>query len=216
MPTTLLPFPSEDTIGLVVSEDTIGLVVRGKTSPSHDPGALEQHADCILADGSPVGFFGEAGAGSSGRSGSGSWNSTGMNMKGVVYDYPLFKIHRPFYVGMAEAKRYSVKSTVLVITVSKAQALLFKDYWNKLKANPGSFYLLGHNCSTHASDAFIYAGASDAFIYAGIITGGIPGLDTPNNLYKQLVTSFTQTVSHSGFLGFTPKAADGYEVAVES
>ncbi|HAO32055.1 MAG TPA: hypothetical protein DCQ84_03750 [Candidatus Competibacteraceae bacterium] len=198
MPTTLLPFPSED---------TIGLVVRGKTSPSHDPGALEQHADCILADGSPVGFFGEAGAGSSGRSGSGSWNSTGMNMKGVVYDYPLFKIHRPFYVGMAEAKRYSVKSTVLVITVSKAQALLFKDYWNKLKANPGSFYLLGHNCSTHASDAFIYA---------GIITGGIPGLDTPNNLYKQLVTSFTQTVSHSGFLGFTPKAADGYEVAVES
>ncbi|MEI2743427.1 MAG: hypothetical protein V9G63_13535 [Candidatus Competibacter sp.] len=198
MPTTLLPFPSED---------TIGLVVRGKTSPSHDPGALEQHADCILADGSPVGFFGEAGAGSSGRSGSGSWNSTGMNMKGVVYDYPLFKIHRPFYVGMAEAKRYSVKSTVLVITVSKAQALLFKDYWNKLKANPGSFYLLGHNCSTHASDAFIYA---------GIITGGIPGLDTPNNLYKQLVTSFTQTVSHSGFLGFTPKAAGGYEVAVES
>ncbi|MGB2680450.1 MAG: hypothetical protein WBE39_03970 [Candidatus Competibacter sp.] len=41
MPTTLLPFPSED---------TIGLVVRGKTSPNHDPGALEQHADCILAD----------------------------------------------------------------------------------------------------------------------------------------------------------------------
>lgn len=198
MPSTVLPFPSEE---------TIGLVVRGKNSPSHDPGVMEQHADCILADGSPVGFFGDTGAASSGRSGSGSWNSTGMNMRGVVYDYPLFKIHRPFYIDLAAAKKYSVKSTVLVITVTKAQASLFKDYWNKLKANPGSFYLLGHNCSTHASDAFIYA---------GVITGGIPGLDTPNNLYKQLVTSFTKTASHSGFLGFTPRSGGGYEVVVET
>src|SRR5919109_2095929 len=38
---------------------TVGLIVRGKSGPAHHPGVMEQHADCILSDGSPMGFFGE-------------------------------------------------------------------------------------------------------------------------------------------------------------
>jgi hypothetical protein len=33
--------------------DKVGLIVRGKKSPAHEPGVMEQHADVILPDGSP-------------------------------------------------------------------------------------------------------------------------------------------------------------------
>jgi hypothetical protein len=60
--------------------------------------------------------------------------------------------------------------------------------------------LLGNNCSTHASDAFIAA---------GITNKGIPGLDTPNNLFKQLVAIRKKAKSYSGHIGFKAKAGGG-------
>jgi hypothetical protein len=62
----------------------IALIVRGKINTNHEPGLLAQHADAILPDGSPIGFFGEG----DGKSGSGA--SVGLGMEGVVYDYNLF------------------------------------------------------------------------------------------------------------------------------
>lgn len=67
----------------------IALIVRGKTGVNHDPDLLAQHADVILADGSPVGFFGQ------GEGTSGSGGSLGAGMDGVVYDKNLLKVHRP-------------------------------------------------------------------------------------------------------------------------
>lgn len=70
-----------------------------------------------------------------------------------------------------------------------------------MKKKPDGFRLLGNNCSTHASDAFIKA---------KIVRRGIPGLDTPNNLYKQLAKlKDRKTVSYSGFLGHCPSATPG-------
>src|SRR5260221_10661309 len=37
--------------------DSVGLIVRGKKSHEHEPGLMEQHADCILSNGAPVGFL---------------------------------------------------------------------------------------------------------------------------------------------------------------
>ncbi|MGI9282311.1 MAG: hypothetical protein ACR2PX_22150 [Endozoicomonas sp.] len=45
----------------------IGLIVRGKRSLDHNPGVMEQHADCIITTGEPYGFFGDEGAASGGR-----------------------------------------------------------------------------------------------------------------------------------------------------
>ena len=77
---------------IVVKFDTarkrIGLVVRGKHAPDHHPDKLGQHADVILADGAPIGFFGEGN--------DGSFNSIGLGMQGVVYDYQLLLRHRPY------------------------------------------------------------------------------------------------------------------------
>ena len=69
--------------------------------------------------------------------------------------------------------------------------------------------MLGLNCSTRASGAFVYA---------GILKGGIPGLDTPNNLYKQIIwRKKDQTTSHSGYIGFIPKSdKSGFDLVVES
>ena len=104
----------------------VGLIVRGKHSHDHNPGKMEQHADCILPGGQPVGFFGNGGDASSGVSGpsfgsssnswaagpSAIWNSKGLNMKGMVaYIEDLRKI-RPMYVDAALAKKYDIKTVI--------------------------------------------------------------------------------------------------------
>ena len=199
----------------------VGLIVRGKHSHDHNPGKMEQHADCILPGGQPVGFFGNGGDASSGVSGpsfgsssnswaagpSAIWNSKGLNMKGMVaYIEDLRKI-RPMYVDAALAKKYDIKSTVLLLEVTKDQADLFKRYWTQLKLNPGAFNILGGNCSTHASEAFIDA---------KILTKGIPGLDTPNNLYKQLSEKYIgRCQTFSGYIGVRNKGRDLYDLVVE-
>lgn len=178
---------------LTLNSAQVGFIVRGKLNDEHSPGLMEQHADCILSSGEPIGYFGGEGAASSGSS-SGSWNSSGLNMKGFVADYQKMKQVRPFYVDLSLAKRYSVISTILIIDVGNSKATLFDKFWHDLKRKPGAFYLVGKNCSTTSSRAFVAS---------SILNRGIPGLDTPNNLYRQLQTQLqSNAVSYSGYLGF--------------
>jgi hypothetical protein len=174
----------------------IGLVVRGKTSATDDPDLMAQHADCILADGSPIGFYGE------GNDQSG--NAIGLRMTGVVYDYAMLRTQRIYYVDFESAVAYSAISTTLLVTATPAQAKAFAESWNAMKSNPGSFNIVGDNCSSHASKAFIEA---------GLLPGGIPGLDTPNNLYKQLVATLPgKTTSMSGYIGFIKRSGGGFNI----
>jgi hypothetical protein len=181
------------------STTRIGLIVRGKHGPDHHPGKLDQHADCILADGSPVGFFGE------GNDSSG--NSVGLGMQGVVYDYARLQIERPYYVDMDQANTYRVISTVLLIGVDDAAAKAFAKAWDDMTRAPGDFNILGGNCATHASAAFIQA---------GLVKSSIPWLDTPDNLYDQLVDSVpdAKRSTLTGYIGFIPKAGGGYQMKV--
>jgi len=194
----------------------IGLIVRGKTSEEHDPGVMEQHADCILSDGAPIGFFGEgnggASSGQSSQNGSsnssgGTSGSTGIGMTGAVYDFKEFQQKRPHYVDGDFARKYNVVSAVLRISVSADEAKKFDTYWAELDAKPKNFYLLGGNCSTRASAAFRES---------GILRGGIPGLDTPNNLWKQLKSHCgTRAEAHFGLVNFQ-RAGASYNVTVSS
>lgn len=184
----------------------VGLIVRGKRSPTDKPSVMNQHADCILPDGSPIGFFGEGPNRSGGRTSASSMR-VGMNMQGIVYDYGGFQAARPWYVNMADAKAADVLSTVLTVNVSAPVAAKFAAFWKGMAAKPGGFDLLGNNCSTHASAAFVNA---------GILPGGIPGLDTPDNLYRQLVAKLPgNTASYSGHVAFSRRAAGGFDVVVE-
>jgi hypothetical protein len=186
---------------LTFSGTTIALVVRGKKSASDDPPWMAQHADCILADGMPLGFYGVQSPIDKGSA------KAGMGLPGAVWDYPLLKIHRPFYVDLALAKRYNVISTVLVLDVSVTEAKLFKESWDSMKRAPGEFNFVGGNCSTHASLAFVHA---------GIVSDEIPGLDTPNNLYIQLAAARAgKTKSYSGFVGATPTSGGGFTATVD-
>jgi hypothetical protein len=45
----------------------IALIVRGKLNTNRDPDLMAQHADVILPDGSPIGFFGKGDGLSVGR-----------------------------------------------------------------------------------------------------------------------------------------------------
>jgi hypothetical protein len=184
-----------DTI-MAMPAGTVALVVRGKKSPSDEPGLLEQHADCILPDGSPIGFYG------TGNDQSG--NSIGLRMDGEVWDFAILSSRRVMYVDFASAVGYGAISTTLFVEVTAAQAKAFTASWATMRTSPGSFNIVGDNCSTHASKAFIEA---------GILKGGIPGLDTPDNLYKQLVKQLPgKTRSMSGYIGFIPKPGGGFDI----
>lgn len=172
------------------SPKRIALIVRGKLGPDHHPGNLEQHADCVLATGAPVGFFGEG----NDRSG----NRVGLRMQGVVYDYSLLQRHRPYYVDRADAVANRVVSTVLLIEVDDRTASAFAAAWNDMTLNPGDFNIVGGNCATHASAAFLRA---------RVLASEIPGLDTPDNLYGQLVAKIAAAKRRSitGYIGFEPR-----------
>lgn len=156
----------------------IGLIVRGKQGPNHHPDKLAQHADTVLADGSPDGFFGEGN--------DGSLNSIGLGMQGVVYDYALLRIHRPWYVDKSSA--------VTNREVDQPTADKFKEALDAMTTSPGNFNIVGGNCATHASAAFIIA---------GVVNKTIPRMDTPDNLYQQLVDSLpaSRAVSYTGYIG---------------
>lgn len=193
--------------------NTVGLIVRGKEGPDHAPDNLAQHADCVLPDGSPIGFFGEPGDHSGSGSGLGSWNRSGMNMRGVVYEHDDFVekydgLRRPYVdIALARLAEIDLKSTLLIVDAVPPATTLFAEYWNKVKHNPSGFFIVGANCSTRASAAFVYA---------KLLPNGIPGLDTPDKLYRQLVSELPwSTKSYSGYLGFSPKAGGGYTVLIE-
>jgi hypothetical protein len=174
----------------VFAGDKVALIVRGKTSAKHSPGNLAQHADCVRSNGSPVGYFGAPGEGSAYLT-----SAVLIGIRGEVYDLDGFKKNRPYYIDAKVARGYGTVSTALVVRVPGSQAERFDDYWSRLSADPSTFRLLGKNCSTRASGAFRHA---------GILAAGIPGLDTPNNLYKQLVRQRRDLCeSYSGYIGFT-------------
>ncbi len=191
---------ADSTIKFDGTEPRIALVVRGKMSAQHHPDKMAQHADVILADGSPCGFYGE-GNGASG-------NRIGMSMQGKVYDYETMRIERPYYVSMDSAVSNRVVSTVLLVKVTARQAAAFGASWKAMALSPGNFNIFGGNCSTHASAAFIDA---------GLLSDGIPGLDTPDRLYGQLVDTLKSGAlqSISGYIGFASNPRGGFNLVVK-
>lgn len=201
-----------------IGSTVVGLIVRGKHNEKHNPDKMQQHADCILPGGEPVGFYGGAGDASSGNSldstnksrseaPSISLNKTGLNMKGMVAYYEDLRKIRPMYLDPNLAKKYEIRSTVILLEVTKSQADLFIQYWKNLKLNPGIFNILGGNCSTHASEAFVAA---------KIVASGIPGLDTPDNLFYQLKSrhSGKRHIYH-GYIGALYLKGNNYDLVVE-
>jgi hypothetical protein len=180
---------------LSMPNNSVGLIVRGKLSPDHEPRLLDQHADCVLPDGSPIGFYG------TGNGGSG--NSSGIGMNGVVWDFSILSSTRVYYVDFDSAVAYGAVATLLIVPATKVQCDAFVSAWSSMQKKPGSFSLLGNNCSTHASNAFVSA---------GLLKGGIPGLDTPNNLYNQLVKAIGGVQSLSGYFGFIKNPSGGYRL----
>ncbi len=174
----------------------IGLIVRGKNGVGHSPGLMEQHADCILGSGEPVGFYG---TGNGGRS-----NGVGMNLSGVVYRYEKLYAERRAYVDFEVAKSQEMCSGILLISATSSQIKKFTEYWEKLERSPGQFDILGDNCSSHASAGFVYC---------GLLKNGIPGLDTPDNLFRQLQPR-TSSQAFFGYVGFK-RIGSTFEISFE-
>lgn len=194
----------------------VGLIVRGKWSRGHHPGVMAQHADIVMPGSGGMetrGFFGDqqrpgfgssassgsSGSGSSGRgssAGSSILDSIGLGMRGVVADFDWFLAHRPYYVDLELAKVMDVKSALILVKVSRSEAARLATSWDDLAADPGTFNILGQNCSTAAAAGFESAA----------IGREISGLDTPDHLYEQLRERYHDAYMISGYYGYTRAA----------
>lgn len=72
---------------------------------------LTQHADVISANGTLIVFGADQGT-----------NGNGFGMDGTVYASKLFQVHRTYYVDFYSAKKYKIKSAVLIITPTESEA----------------------------------------------------------------------------------------------
>lgn len=183
------------------SGDRVGLIVRGMSGPDERPWYISQHADCILSDGTLIGFFGDGPGGSSasGRSISGGSGSSGFGLGGHVFDKNDYKTRRPQYINIDSARSKTVLSTVILVPVSQKQAKLYSDAWVRMKQSPGAFAIVGNNCATHASITFRQA---------EILSSDIPGIDTPVNLFRQLRAQYaSRALIYSGYIGFISDGA---------
>lgn len=201
-------------INLGFNGQHVGLIVRGKLSAAHEPALSAQHADCILSNGAPMGFFGEGGGQGSSTQNAPSGSSVAASviseasfgLRGEVYDFKEFKEKRPFYVEKEMAAKFGTISAVMRLPVSTQEAKLFDAYWHGLDEKPRNFYLAGGNCSTRAAQAFRTA---------GLTKRGIPGIDTPNNLWNQLVASQGAKVeTYFGIVSFQAHGK-GFRVIVQ-
>jgi hypothetical protein len=172
----------------------IGLLVRGKRDENHKPGIRKQHADCILSTGEPIGYFFQGGFTlSSSAVPTGLLGADLASKEGTVMGYDLMRRCLPPLVVANSARGAGLPSTLLLIDASEGEAKLFDLYWKNERQKPGSFYLIGRNCSTYAAEAFRQA---------GIISSSIPRMDTPDNLYWHLRTHSTRkTYSYFGYFG---------------
>jgi hypothetical protein len=214
----------------------IGLVVRGMSAPGRRPDS-EGHADCVLPFGVPIGFFADTAPAASGLDGSGSFpggSSAGDSaagsmvvggaltfaFTGMVYSYADFLRDRPHYVRRDLARSQNEPSTLLVIDVTAEEARRFENAWASMRRDPGQFGIVGMNCATHAGWAFACAGLlmTPAGALPPARTSEITGMDTPTDLYRQLVEgpANSRFESYSGYLGFEPMSHGQYRVQIDS
>ncbi len=180
-----LPFPDQG---------HIALVVRGKRSRDAVP-PDEGHADVIMPSGAPAGFFVHEDTERAG--------TLGIGVPGQVYCYAQFSANRPWYVNLDDAIARDVVSAVLLIRVTAAQSERFLRAWQAMRTRPGSFSIIGWNCSSHAAMAFTHA---------GLVGLDIPGLDTPDNLFHELRRrNGALCRDEYGHLGFSPRECAGDE-----
>jgi hypothetical protein len=167
-----------------------GLIVRGKWSKEHAPGVMEQHADVVIPDASGKmrtrGYFGDQAVG-------GSSASIGMDIPGISADMAWFLANRTAYVDLELAKLVDMRSSLILLKVTRAQAAELDQYWEDLKKDPGTFYILGKNCSTAAAAGFEEAKLSKEIV----------GLDTPDHLFQQLRKQYKDAFMISGYYGYT-------------
>lgn len=168
-----------------------GLIVRGMWSKNHEPGVMEQHADVVIPDAAGKmrtrGYFGDQ------PGATGSSASIGMGLAGVSADMAWFLQNRPAYVILELAKLLNLRSSLILLKVTKAQAEDLNQYWEDLKKDPGTFNILGKNCSTAAAAGFEHVQLSKEII----------GLDTPDNLFQQLRKKYSDAFMISGYFGYT-------------
>lgn len=200
----------------------IGLIVRGMTRPGATP-AGEGHADCVLSNGSPIGFFANSEIPTSGSASSGSATlgarALAASLDGEVWRYARLATERPEYIHQGVAAANDVVSTLLAIDVSDGERARFERAWAAMEVDPGQFGIVGANCSTHAGYAFSAAGllTSYGWTVGSARTAEIEGMDTPTNLFHQLFRGPAngRIEVYTGYLGFEPVEHIGCRITIQ-
>lgn len=208
---------------LVFDGRSVAFICRAKTSLAQSPDLMDQHGDCILENGAPIGFFGEdfnpmvdigrvvgESALMSIVPGVGpvlgfalGFGDTYTRRKGLVRTYHDFRTARPEYVSISEAKAKRQFSAIATVPVSVQEVQDFRSSWQAMRLNPDAFHYLFNNCSTHAAKAFARA---------NIIKPTSETIETPDHLFRYLMKTRSGAKDYYGYVGFTPAGGGGSDI----
>lgn len=164
--------------------ERVGLIVRYKAARSAPCSDGFGHVDAILPSGEPMGFYSK------------TFDLTAIvSADGEVKDYALTAASRPQYVSIKDARAKRCPSVALSIPVTRKQADTVTAEWARYRTSAMTYRAAGGNCATYIAEAWETA---------GIIKGGIPGLDTPDNLFEFVDGLFPKADFAMGYFGFRP------------
>lgn len=180
---------------------TIGLLCRKQFHPDPYAPRIYRHIDTLLADGSIVTFHRLYPA-----KGVGFWNLF-FPVEGKIARYDWLWKERRHYVDIEEAKKYVRNGKhVPAVTdwyrfnVTPQQAEALRRAWEKVEARSPTFRLFGRNCATFAGECLMEAG----ILRPGRFQRGVPGIDRPENLLRQLQKQYgTENITVvRGYFGY--------------
>ncbi len=174
----------------------IGILLRKQFTedPCKNPDRVYRHIMVLLPGDRIIGYNvrpGEIGA----------FRYIFMNSKGVVRELPRLKEIRRHYIDADYAQKVTYKGrenlhmvTVWVkLKVTPEQAQRLTECWEELKENTPPFRLWGNNCASRAAECFVKA---------GILPWGLPGVDRPASVLKEVMRHYPDTTTEEGYFGF--------------
>jgi hypothetical protein len=178
---------------LTIGPDEIGIACRYKAGPgvrSTDEGG---HADAILPNGVPIGYYARTKRD----------RRLAIIAPGMVKRGEALRAHRPEYMDAAGAHARRCPTTFAIIPVGAARAAAFAREWERLAAQPPHFFAIGGNCAQVIHGALVRAGALPRRLLA-------PG--SPDALFRAVHRAHPEARIASGFASFVADAAGGYRI----
>jgi hypothetical protein len=180
---------------LRVGPGEIGLACRYKAGPTARSTDEGGHADAILPNGVPVGYYARTRRD----------RRLAILAPGMVRDHRSLLRDRPEYMLADDARARRCPTTFCLVDVGPRAALRFARIWDELTERPPYFVAVGGNCAQVIARALVEVGA---------MPRRWPPPGSPDALFRALHRARPDARIATGFAEFVPEG-DGYVIRLD-